>query len=95
MRCISVLLIVFLLAPLLVAQGPSNDDKIYDEVRRRLANDVDVKGGALDVVVKNGVVTLSGRVHTAKAREKAEKIVKKIKGVTTVDNQLKLFGAED
>ena len=94
MRCISVLLIVFLLAPLLVAQGPSNDDKIYDEVRRRLANDVDVKGGALDVAVKNGVVTLNGRVHTEKAREKAEKIVKKIKGVTNVDNQLKLFGAD-
>jgi osmotically-inducible protein OsmY len=94
MRSLSLLLILLLIVPLLVAQGTSNDDRIYDEVRRRLANDVDVKGGALEVTVKNGAVTISGKVHTPKAREKAERIVKKVKGVTTVTNQLTLFGAE-
>jgi osmotically-inducible protein OsmY len=94
MRLVSAMLILLLIVPLLAAQGTPNDDRIYDEVRRRLANDVDVKGGALEVTVKNGAVTLAGRVHTQKAREKAERITKKVKGVTTVTNQLTLFGAE-
>jgi hypothetical protein len=37
MRFLSLLLILFLILPLLVAQGTPNDDRIYDEVRRRLA----------------------------------------------------------
>jgi len=82
------------LAPMLMAQAnavPSNDDHIYDEVRRRLADDADVKGGAIDVTVNNGAITLKGRVHDNKAKEKATRIAKRVKGVTTVDNQLKLF----
>jgi osmotically-inducible protein OsmY len=44
--------------------------------------------------VKNGAVILRGQVHTQKAKEKAEKLAKRVKGVTSVDNQLKLFGAD-
>jgi hyperosmotically inducible protein len=92
-RTISVLILAALLVPLLAAQDKQSDDRIYDEVRRRLANDAEVKGAALDVTVTKGAVTLRGQVHTEKAREKAAAIAKKVKGVTTVDNQLKLFGA--
>jgi osmotically-inducible protein OsmY len=60
-------------------------------VRRRLADDTDVKGAAIEVTVKNGAITLKGRVHDEKARDKATRITKKVKGVTTVENQLKLF----
>jgi osmotically-inducible protein OsmY len=70
------------------AQQSSTDDQIYDLVRRRLAGDPDVKGGALDITVQNGVVTLKGNVRTEKAKKKAEKLVKKIKGVKGLDNQL-------
>ena len=95
MRTLSILLIVALIAPLLAAQNTkSDDDRIYDEVRRKLALDVDVKGAAFDVTVNKGAVILQGRVHTNKAREKAEKITKKVKGVVSVDNQLKLFGTD-
>jgi osmotically-inducible protein OsmY len=94
-RALSLLLILTLLTPLLVAQSKADDDRIYDEVRRRLANDVDVKGAGFDVEVKNGAVTLKGRVHTEKGRTKATSIAKKVKGVTSVDNQLKLFGTDD
>lgn len=92
MRAVSFLLILALVLPLL-AQSTQSDDKIYDMVRQKLANDPDVKGGGLDVTVKNGVVTLKGVVHDDHAKEKAEKIVKKIKGVTSVVNQLTLFGS--
>jgi hyperosmotically inducible periplasmic protein len=92
MRTLSVLLILLLVVPLLIAQSTASDDRIYDEVRQKLAADEDINGGGLDVTVKNGVVILRGRVHNTKAKEKAEKITKKVKGVTRVDNQLKLFG---
>jgi osmotically-inducible protein OsmY len=92
MRLLSLLLILVLLVPMFVmAQGNPNDDRIYDAVRRRLADDADVKGAGFEVTVKNGAVTLSGRVHDAPAREKAGRLAKKVKGVTSVDNKLKLF----
>jgi osmotically-inducible protein OsmY len=54
----------------------------------RLATDQDVKGGALDVFVKNGVVTIKGRVDTEKGKNRATKLAKKVRGVKDVDNQL-------
>jgi osmotically-inducible protein OsmY len=94
MRTLSLLLITFLLVPLLVAQGNPKDDRLYDEVRSKLANDVDVRGAGFDIVVKDGAVTMRGRVRDGKAKEKAEKIVKKIKGVVSVKNELKLVGSD-
>jgi osmotically-inducible protein OsmY len=91
---VAALFLVFLMTPFATSQGSKEDDKIYDAVRRKLADDVDVKGGAFEVAVKNGVVVLKGRVHTEKDKEKATRLTKKIKGVTNVDNQLKLFSAE-
>jgi osmotically-inducible protein OsmY len=64
------------------------DDRISDQVRMRLATDADVKGGALDVTVTDGVVTIKGRVDTDKAKSKASKLAKKVKGVKDVDNEL-------
>lgn len=86
------LLLVFALVVPMFAQNASSDDKIYDQVRQKLANDPDVKGAGFNVTVKNGVVTLEGTVHDEHAKEKAEKIAKKVKGVTSVINKLKLFG---
>ena len=92
MRLLSLLLILVLIVPMLVqAQGTPDDDRIYDAVRRRLADDVDVKGAGIGVVVKKGAVTLQGRVHDEAGREKAARLAKKVKGVTSVDNKLKLF----
>lgn len=70
------------------AQKSSSDDRISDQVRMRLATDADVKGGADDVTVANGVVTIKGRVDTDRGKQKATKLAKKVKGVKDVDNQL-------
>jgi hyperosmotically inducible protein len=86
------LLVVFALVLPAFAQGTSADDKIFDQVRQKLANDPDVKGAGFDVTVKNGAVTLKGTVKDERAKEKAERIAKKVKGVTSVTNQLKVFG---
>ena len=91
----SLLLILALTVPLLAAQPKAasspSDDRIYNEVREKLALDTDVRGAAFDIEVKGGAVTLRGKVHTTKAKDKAEKIVKKVKGVVSVNNQLTLF----
>jgi osmotically-inducible protein OsmY len=70
-------------------QGASSpDDRISDQVRMRLATDADVKGGALDVAVHDGVVIIKGRVDTEKGKLRASKLAHKVKGVKEVDNQL-------
>ena len=91
-RLLALLLLVILAMPMLVAQQKTvSDDAISDDVRQRLASNADVRGAALDVTVKDGVVTIKGRVHTEKGRKKATEITKKVKGVVNVDNQLKLY----
>jgi osmotically-inducible protein OsmY len=69
-------------------QKSGSDDRIFDQVRMRLATDADVKGGNFDVAVKDGVVTLKGRVDTEKGKARASKLAKKVKGVKQVDNEL-------
>jgi osmotically-inducible protein OsmY len=64
------------------------DDALVDQVRLQLTKDPAVNGGALAVDVKNGVVSIKGKVRTERARQKAEKLAKKVKGVKSVDNQL-------
>ena len=71
-------------------KAPNPDDAIFDQVRLRLAGDAEVKGGALDVAVENGVVTLRGKVERERIKQKAEKLVKKVKGVKSVNNQLQV-----
>ncbi len=72
-------------------QKPANsDDRIVDQVRMRLTTDPDVKGGADEVNVKDGVVTITGRVDTEKGKSKATKLAKKVKGVKSVENDLQV-----
>ena len=92
------LLSLFLISTLLVvplraasAGKHISDDEIYDNVRRRLANDPDVKG---EVDVKQGVVTMKGVVEKDKFRSKAEKLVRKVAGVKSVVNQITVKARE-
>jgi osmotically-inducible protein OsmY len=88
----TVLLAGLALQALCVAKDPPpvTDDTITDQVRIKLADDPLVKGGALQVEVKQGVVTLSGAVEQDKQKEKAEKIAKKVKGVKQVVNNIEI-----
>jgi predicted ATP-grasp superfamily ATP-dependent carboligase len=67
-----------------------SDDAIHDLVKRKLANDPDVKGGALEIDVKEGVVTLRGKVETEKLKQKAERLAKKVSSVKKVVNEIQL-----
>jgi osmotically-inducible protein OsmY len=88
---ICLILSLFLFAGALAAEKKVyTDDEIYDYVRRRLASDQIVKGGAIEVEVRQGVVTLKGTVEQEKQKERATKVAKKVNGVKSVNNELQI-----
>jgi osmotically-inducible protein OsmY len=91
MRLLSLFLTVLLLATTLTAAAANvSDDAIFDQVRLKLANDRDVGGANITVVVHNGAVELSGSVRKEIVRAKIEKLAKKVKGVKSVTNNIKV-----
>ena len=86
------MLFVFVLTPLLADKdkdkGPVSDDVIVDQVKVKIADDSEIGGQAIQVDSHNGVVVLTGKVTNDKFKAKAEKLAKKVKGVTGVDNRL-------
>jgi osmotically-inducible protein OsmY len=91
MRLISItILFVLTLMPLLAQKDktPVSDDVIVDQVKVKIADDSEIGGQAIQVDAHNGVVVLTGKVTNDKFRSKAEKVAKKVKGVTAVDNKL-------
>lgn len=88
--CASLTVLILLAGVCLAADKPVSDDAIYDNVRIKLASDIDVKGGGLKVDVKQGVVTLTGSVETSNQKDKAGHIAKKVKGVKKVNNLIEV-----
>jgi hyperosmotically inducible periplasmic protein len=88
MRLFSLTLVFALVLAPLLAQKQVPDGEIIDQVRVKLANDAEVGGQPIDVDSHDGAVTLKGKVRSDKQRTKAEKLAKKVKGVTSVTNQL-------
>ncbi len=88
---LSVVLFLSMMMTAAAASKPAlTDDFLNDTVKQHLASDAVVKGGAIDVEVKDGVVTLKGKVAEARQKEKAEKIAKKVSGVKSVVNEIKI-----
>jgi osmotically-inducible protein OsmY len=87
---ISFVLLVSLIGTAFAASKPVSDDFLSDTIRQKLAADQIVKGGAIEVIVKDGAVTLKGTVEEDKQKNKAEKIAKKVSGVKSVVNQIQI-----
>ena len=85
---LSLILSIVLAATAFAASKPVSDDYISDSVGQKLAADSVVKGGSIKVDVKDGVVTLTGKVQEPKQKDKAEKLAKKVSGVKSVVNNL-------
>jgi len=68
-----------------------SDDSLHDLVMRKLADDSEIKGGGLQIDVKEGVVTLRGKLETQRQIQKAEKVAKKVGGVKKVVNEIQLY----
>ena len=72
------------------AQDENPDDLLYDRVNPKLVNDRQLKTNALQVAVEDGVVTVAGTVESEKLRLRVGKVVKKVKGVKKVVNQVRV-----
>jgi len=84
-----ILLLFLMLAGVgLAKQDAVSDDMLYNNVKIKLAGDAIVKGGGLQIDVKDGVVTLGGAVEVPAQKERAEKLAKKVKGVKQVINNI-------
>ena len=91
MRLLSLTVVLILLVmPVIAQKGAANptDDEISDQVLVKLSSDTDLGGIKFDITVHNGAVTLKGKVRNDKQKVKAEKVTKKVKGVTSVTNEL-------
>jgi osmotically-inducible protein OsmY len=91
MRLIPItLLFALVLTPLFADKDktPITDDTIVDQVRVKIADDSEVGGQPIQVDAHNGVVVLTGKITNDKLKSKVEKIAKKVKGVTGVDDRL-------
>ncbi len=84
----ALLLMLVVFATACLAKDQISDDMIYNNVRIKLASDAVVKGGALMVDVKDGVVTLGGSVEQDKQKDRAAKLAKGVKGVKQVINNI-------
>lgn len=92
-RLLVIVLFFLALAAGVMAADAVSDDSLYDEVRIKIANDREVGGGHVEVKVTNGVVELTGTVRDDRHKQRVEKVVKKVKGVKSVENKLRITPA--
>jgi osmotically-inducible protein OsmY len=72
-----------------VAAKPADDHTLSERIDKRLEADPTLKKYDVDVSVKDGVATLTGKVRTEAEKTKAGRDAQ-IAGITRVDNQLTL-----
>jgi hyperosmotically inducible protein len=68
--------------------APVDDASLTTAVKEKIGKTPSLKDSEVNVAVKDGVVTLTGKVKTAGAKGVATNVAKSVKGVKKVDNQL-------
>jgi len=71
-------------------RAPSDDDELLETINERLAGDSDVDASEIEVSVAGGRVVLAGMVPSSQARRDAEAIAASVRGVSEVENRLKV-----
>jgi len=72
------------------APTADSDDSVGARVKSQLSADARVKGAAIDVTAKNGVVLLQGTVPSAAAKQRALTVARGTDGVTQVVDRLRV-----
>jgi len=72
------------------ADAALDDAAIFADVRRGLAEDVQLAHSPIRVDVEKGEVTLDGRVDRAELKEEAERIARHVEGVDRVTNRIEV-----
>ena len=71
---------------------PLTDSDIAHAVHDLLQSSNEVESHAVDIAVRDGVVTLSGKVKSERARTEAEQLARDTDGVVTVRNLIEIAG---
>ena len=69
---------------------PVKDSYITTKVKAELAADHATQARDIHVATTNGVVTLSGVARSDAEKDRAEQDARRVKGVTSVDNEIKV-----
>src|SRR6266850_455514 len=64
------------------------DGAVATEIEHRLTRDRQVDAQTIDIDVRGGVVTLSGRVAAEDAKQRAEALAAAVPGVSKVHNEI-------
>jgi len=65
----------------------TSDDAAAKDIQDKVAKDPETKNSQVNVVVKDGKATLSGKVKAAPAQQKVEEIAREEPGITSIDDQ--------
>jgi hypothetical protein len=80
-------------------RGPKNhrrsDERVTDEICEALTDDWAVDAHEIDVTVRDGEVTLTGRVPSRQQKRRASECAERVPGVHDVFNQLRVAGPPD
>lgn len=80
-------------------KGPKNykraDERVYDDVNRRLADDDFIDASDIVVDVKSCEVILSGTVEDRQSKRRAEDIAESVSGVQNVENRIRVHRNTD
>lgn len=69
-----------------------SDESIYEDVCERLTEDPFIDASNVEVVVKDGVVTLNGTITSRGLKYRAEDLAELASGVRHVQNNLRVEG---
>ena len=70
------------------ATNPNDDSSIQAAIDKQLTDDSTLSTLGITATVMNGKVTLMGTVKTDSLKNQVEKVVRRVKGVKAVDNQI-------
>ncbi|MDQ3817680.1 MAG: BON domain-containing protein [Acidobacteriota bacterium] len=79
-------------APVAVGKPGADDAGIQSEIDKRMSEDATLSTVGVTATVQNGKVTLIGTVDAQAIKDRIERLVKAIKGVKAVDNQIIVSG---
>jgi len=70
-----------------------NDFYAFTQARSAIAADEELKSSSVIIEISGGVATLTGSVAGDSQKQKAERLVRSVQGVTGVKNQLRISAA--
>jgi hyperosmotically inducible protein len=76
------------------APSGTDDASVQSSVDKKLSDDTTLGSLGILATVIDGKVTLTGSVNSEDLKTRAERLVKAVKGVKRVDNQITVTGAE-